>query len=238
MGTRVSQYQTGVTQLAVRVMRRGGRGMARGRGRDPTSRCASRTDVSWRTTTLRISSACLAFALSLGAGFAANVADASTSLQVKQLEPITLAPTLEAASNPLAAIWKDKLGDIRARLSNKTPGFFAATFDDGDASIIISVSVNDPACENLSGALGRSTTGSDCPMRVARVQRGEVTILNSSEHFVLPAPIDVTGAWAPPSRDNSITITLNPASHSLAISERIDGENADAVNPNPILLKY
>ena len=75
-------------------------------------------------------------------------------------------------------------------------------------------------------------------MRVARVQRGDVTILSSSEHFVLPAPIDASGAWGSPSPNNSVAITFDPASHSLAISERIDGENADAVNPNPILLKY
>lgn len=188
--------------------------------------------------TLRISSACLAFALSLGASFAANAADASTSLQVKQLEPITLAPTVDAASNPLAAIWKDKLPELRARLAGKSPSFFAATFTDGDATLVISVSVNDALCENLSGALGRPTTGSDCPMRVARVQRGEVTILSLSEHFVLPTPIDATGAWGSPSPNNSVAITFDRAAHSLAISERIDGENADAVNPNPIPLKY
>ena len=75
-------------------------------------------------------------------------------------------------------------------------------------------------------------------MRVARVQRGEVTILSSSEHFVLPTPIDATGAWGSPSPNNSVAITFDRAAHSLAISERIDGENADAVNPNPIPLKY
>ncbi len=187
---------------------------------------------------MRISSACLAFALSLSASFAANAADASTSLQVKQLEPVTVAPTVDPASDPLAAIWKDKLPELRARLAGKSPSFFAATFVDGDATIVISVSVNDALCENLSGALGRPTTGSDCPMRVARVRHGEVAILGSSEHFVLPAPIDAAGAWAPPSPNNSVAIAFDPASHSLRVSERIDGENADAVNPNPIPLKY
>jgi hypothetical protein len=187
---------------------------------------------------LRTSSACLAFALSLSAGFAAGAADASTSLQVEQLEPVTLAPTVGAGSNPLAAIWKDKLPELRARRAGERPSFFAATFTDGDATIVVSVSVNDPSCENLSGALGRPTAGSDCPMRVSRVQRGEVTILASSEHFVLPTPITPSGAWGSPSPENFVAITFDPASHFLSVSERIDGENADAVNPNPILLKH
>jgi hypothetical protein len=208
------------------------------RGLDPVPPWLRRTDFPRRGTALRIPSACLAVVLGLSASFAASAAEASKTLQVKQLEPVTLAPTVEVASNPLAAIWKDKLAEIRARLAGKSPAFFAATFDDGEAAIIISVSVDDPACENLSGALGRPTAGSDCPMRVARVQRGDVAVLGSSEHFVLPASIDASGDWGAPSPGNSVSVTFDPGSQSLAISERIDGENADAVNPNPILLKY
>ena len=141
---------------------------------------------------------------------------------------------VEAACGDLGG----QTGEIRARLAGKSPTFLSANFDDGDATIIVSVSVNDPACENLSGALGRATTGSDCPMRVARLSAGAVSILAASDHFVVPVSLDASGAWAPPSPNNSVVITFDPASHALAISERIDGEAADAVNPNPILLKY
>lgn len=191
-----------------------------------------------KSTPARIFSLCVVFGISFAASFPALAADPTASLQVKTLQPFALGPTADAASKPLAAIWVDKLGEIRARLAGKSPTFLSANFDDGDATIIVSVSVNDPACENLSGALGRATTGSDCPMRVARLSAGAVSILAASDHFVVPVSLDASGAWAPPSPNNSVVITFDPASHALAISERIDGEAADAVNPNPILLKY
>ena len=186
----------------------------------------------------RISLMCAVFGIFLGASFPATAADPSASLQVKTLQPVVLGPTADATSTPLAAIWDDKLGESRARPAGKSPAFLSASFDDGDATVIISVSINDPTCENLSGALGRPTTGSDCPMRVARLRGGVVSILATNDHFVVPIPIDASGAWAPPSPSNSVVTTFDPASHSLGISERIDGEAADAVNPNAILLKY
>jgi hypothetical protein len=198
----------------------------------------SHTAFHRRKTTLRVVSSCLALGISLGAGFAASVADSQAARQSKQLAPVTLASTEDTAADPLAAIWKDKLPELQARLAGRSPMFFAASFSDGDATIIVSASVNDPTCENLSGALGRPTTGSDCPMRVALLKHGAVSILSASDHFVLPTPIDASGAFEPPSANNAATITFDPASNSLRISERIDGENADAVNSSPILLKY
>jgi hypothetical protein len=187
---------------------------------------------------VRVISSCLALGIGLGVGFAANLTELQAARQSKQLAPVTLASTEDTAADPLAAIWKDKLPELRARLAGKSPMFFTASFSDGDATIIVSASVNDPACENLSGALGRPTTGSDCPMRVALLKHGVVAILSASDHFVLPTPIDASGVFEPPSANNAATITFDPASHSLRVSERIDGENADAVNTSPILLKY
>jgi hypothetical protein len=204
----------------------------------PASPRKRRPEICGKSTKARISSVGAVFGIFLGASFPATAADPTASFQVKTLQPVVLGPTADATSTPLAAIWDDKLGEIRARLAGKSPAFLSASFDDGDATIIISVSVSDPTCENLSGALGRPTTGGDCPMRVARLRGGVVSILAGNDHFVVPIPIDASGASAPPSPNNSVVATFDPASHSLEISERIDGESADAANPNPILLKY
>jgi hypothetical protein len=204
----------------------------------PASPPKRRSGLLEKSAMGRIFSLCLVFGISLAASFPALAADPTASLQVKTLQPVLLGPTVDAPSQALAAIWADKMGEIRARPAGKRPTFLSANFDDGDATIVVSVSVNDPACENLSGALGRATSGSDCPMRVAIVRSGAVSILATNNHFVVPLPLEESGAWAPPSPNNSVVITFDPASHGLAISERIDGENADAVNPNPILLKY
>ena len=191
-----------------------------------------------KSTASRNFLACAVLGISLGASFPALAADPTASLQVKTLQPVLLGPTVDAPSQALAAIWADKLGEIRARLSGKSPVFLSASFDNGDATIVMSVSVNDPTCENLSGALGRPTSGSDCPMRVAIVRGDAVSVLATNDRFVVPLPIEESGAWAPPSPSNSTMLTFDASARSLAISERIDGENADAVNPNPVLLKY
>jgi len=204
----------------------------------PASPVKRRPEICGKSMTARRSSLCAVFGTFLGASFSATAADPSASLHVKTLQPVVLGSTADPASKPLAAIWEDKLGEIRARLAGKSPTFFSASFDNGDATIIISVSVNDPTCENLSVALGRPTTGSACPMRVARLRGGEVSILATNDHFVLPIPIAASGAGASPSPNNLATIMFDPSARSLGISERIDGEAADAVNPNPILLKY
>jgi hypothetical protein len=186
----------------------------------------------------RLSTLCAVFGISLRASFPALAADPTASLQVKTLQPVLLGPIADTASRALAAIWEDRLGGIRARLAGKSPVFLSASFDRGDATIVMSVSVNDPTCENLSGALGRPTSGSDCPMRVAIARGGAVSILATNERFVVPLPIEESGAWAPPSANNSATVKFDPSARSLIISERIDGENAEAVNSGPILLKY
>jgi hypothetical protein len=216
----------------------GQRPLARPRDFDLASLPRARWALSSTKGTFRISSACLALVLGFGLSLSANAANPGSTGQARVLEPIVLAPNADAANNPLASIWKDRLGELRRRLVNKSPAFFSASFDDGDARIVISVSVNDPACENLSGALGRPTTGSACPMRVALLKGGAVTLLAANEHFVLPISVDAAGAWSPPSPKNLATITFDPTSRSLRVSERIDGEIADAVNPNPIPLKY
>jgi hypothetical protein len=173
------------------------------------------------------------------AAFCVHAAQTS-SVQSSRLSVTTLAPDADPRTDPLAAIWGDQLATLRAHAANKAPSFFKATFTDGDKTILVSVSVNDPTCENYSGALARPTAYSGCPMRVAVLRNGTVLIVASDAHFGLPIAFDANGRFDTDTAANATTLGYDSASHVVTIAEVIDGKPATALDdiPSPIQLKY
>ena len=195
---------------------------------------AVRSRRTFATWSILAGLAFIAFALSVPArAVTTDVPPAQTLI----LKSETL-PNDAAAANPLSQIWRDALPSLRARLGDRAPTFFTARFIGTDTTIIVSVSADDPNCENLSGALARPTAGRACPMRVAVIAHGNIWVPVKNDHFVFADPVDANGARLPPSPTNETTITLLAGAHDLAFSQRIDGQRADAVNPTPIHLEY
>ena len=174
----------------------------------------------------------------LGPSSMARAATDAPSAETQRLKSEALPDTTPASADPLSKIWSDRLPALRSHLGARAPTFFAARFSAADTTIIVSVSADDPTCDNLSGALARPTAGRACPMRVAVIAHGVVSIASRNDHFVFADPVDADGARLPPSSTNETTITFLADTHDLTFAQRIDGQRADAVNPTPIHLKY
>ena len=191
-----------------------------------------------RTAPLGLPAACIACCVA----FTATCVHAAqiNPVQSSRLTVMTLAPGADPKTDPLAAIWDDQLATLRAHAANKALSFFRATFTDGDKTILVSVSVNDPTCENYSGALARPTAYSSCPMRVAVLQNGTVSVVASDAHFGLPIAFDSNGRFDTDTAANATTLGFDTTSHVLTIAEMIDGKPATALDdiPSPIHLKY
>jgi hypothetical protein len=197
-----------------------------------------RTSRLMRTALLGPPAACIACCVAFDA-FCVHAAQTSSG-QSSRLSVTTLAPDADPKTDPLAAVWGDQLATLRAHAANKAPAFFKATFTDGDKTILISVSVNDPTCENYSGALARPTAYSGCPMRVAVLWNGTVSVVASDAHFGLPIAFDANGHFDTETTANATTLGYDSTSHVLTIAEVIDGKPATALDdiPSPIHLKY
>jgi hypothetical protein len=164
----------------------------------------------------------------------------ASSVQSSRLTVVTLPLGADPKTNPLAAIWSDQLAALRAHVENRPVSFFTATFTDGAKTILVSVSVNDPTCENYSGALAKPTAYSSCPMRAAVLQNGAVSVVASDAHFGLPIAFDASGRFDTETGANATTLGYDSTSHVLTIAEVIDGKPATALDdiPSPIHLKY
>ena len=154
-------------------------------------------------------------------------------IQSARFALIVVPPDADPKTNSVAAIWKDQLATLRAHVANKAVSFFNATFADGDKTIIVSVSVNDPTCENYSGALAKPTAYSSCPMRAAVLQNGTASVVASDAHFGLPIPFDANGRLDTDTGANVTTLGYNPSTHELTIAEVIDGKPATTLDDIP-----
>ena len=167
--------------------------------------------------------AVLALNLGVVASFAADAETSRSEVQSKELALATLAADADPATDPIATLWKDRLPALRAHVASKAPKFLDATFIDGDKSIVFSVSINDPNCENLSGALGRASAFSSCPMRVAVAQNGTVQMVKSEPTFYYPDP-RYAQSMSKPLASDATTVTFNPHTRELSYQEIVDGE--------------
>ena len=168
----------------------------------------------------------------------ARAATDAATVQTLRLTPESLPETTAATANPLSQIWRDALPALRAHLGARAPTFFAARFAAANTTIIVSVSADDPTCDNLSGALARPTAGRACPMRVAIITQGAVSIASRNDHFVFADPVDANGVRVPTSPANETAVIFRADTHDLTFAQRIDGKSADGVNPTPIHLEY
>jgi hypothetical protein len=182
----------------------------------------------------------LGLTVSAVAAFAGDASSPSPTVQSRQLALITLAADADPKTSPLAEIWKDQLAALRAHVANGAIPFFDASFTDGDRVIVVSVSVDDPTCENYSGALARPTAYSSCPMRVAIVRGPRVSVVASDPHFGLPIPFDASGRFDTATSANVTRLGYDPSKRELTIAEVIDGKSATGQDdiPSTMHLKY
>jgi hypothetical protein len=174
----------------------------------------------------------------LGPSSPARAATDAPAAETQRLKSELLLDTTAGTADPLSQIWRDTLPALRSHLGARAPTFFAARFSAANTTIIVSVSADDPTCDNLSGALARPTAGRACPMRVAVITHGVVSIASRNDHFVFADPVDANGARLPPSPANETAIMFRADTHDLTFVQRIDGKSADGVNPTPIHLEY
>jgi hypothetical protein len=186
-----------------------------------------RTAPSNKTTAMRFIVTFLAAGLGAVASFAANAATARTDIQSKELALATLAPDADPTTDPIAAIWKDQLSALRAQVASKSPKFLNATFVDGDRTLLFSVSIDDPSCVNLSGALAHASSFSSCPMRVAQTRGGVLNMVKSSPEFYFPDPryVEIPGG-------KSTTVTFDPRTGQFSETEVVDGVASQTPDPS------
>jgi hypothetical protein len=177
----------------------------------------------------------LVLGIGAAACFAADAATILTDVQTKELALATLAPDADPATDPIAAVWKDQLPALRAHVASKAPKFLNATFVDGDRVLLFSVSIDDPTCVNLSGALAHASSFSTCPMRVAVTEPGGPRVIESVADFSFPDPryTEVPG-------EKSTTVTFDPRSSQISIAEVVDGDRLPIPDPNnaPLTIHY
>ena len=205
----------------------------------PTRRSPTSSEATSFPSGFAVWAAIICFVVSaLGASPLARAATDAPAAETQRLKSEALPDTTLASADPLSKIWSDRLPALRAHLGSRAPTFFAALFSAADLTIVVSVSADDPTCDNLSGALARPTAGRACPMRVAIITHGVVSIASRNDHFVFADPVDANGARVAPSPANETAITLRADTHDLSFAQSIDGKDADSVNPTPIHLEY
>ena len=137
----------------------------------------------------------------LVAGLAPALAAARSPIQTQRLMATSVPLEASPTSSVLAAVWQDRLMAMRKKLatlsnpsanslrpaSNVTVNAFAASFTDGDKTIILSALFTTPECVNLSGAAAPNLN--NCPMRIAVLQNGEVNVVASANDFPFVAAL-------------------------------------------------
>jgi len=141
----------------------------------------------------------------LFASLAPAPAAARSPIQTQRLMATSVPLNASPNSSVLAAVWQDRLMAERKKLSalsspsaalswaasNVSVTAFAASFVDGDTTIILSALYTTPECQNLSGAAAPNVN--NCPVRIAVLENGHVKVVASVNDFPFIAALKEVG---------------------------------------------
>ena len=181
-------------------------------------------------------------------------AAAQSGVQTQRLMATTIPLEAPPTSSPIAAIWQDRLAAEQRKLAalSVTPpnsyqppsdisvNAFAASFKDGDRTIILSALFTTPECTNLSGAAAPNLN--NCPMRVAVLEKGQIKVVLSEGDFPFVAALKDTANDKVNEFDNQTSrdktlVMFNPATHEITTALTLNGV-PDAEKAAPIRIAY
>jgi hypothetical protein len=190
----------------------------------------------------------------LGTAFAPAYAAAGSPVQTKRLMATSVPLEALPTSSVLAAVWQDRLTAEREKLaaishpsttssssaSNVSVSAFAASFTDGDKTVVLSALFTTPECVNLSGAAAPNLN--NCPMRVAVLQNGKVRVVASASEFPFVAALKDLGEDQGNEFDNETArnktlVTLDSVNHEITTALTLNGVR-DAEKSTPIWISY
>ena len=190
----------------------------------------------------------------LATSFAPAYAAAGSPVQTKRLMATSVPLEALPTSSVLAAVWQDRLTAEREKLaaishpsttssssaSNGSVSAFAASFTDGDKTIVLSALFTTPECVNLSGAAAPNLN--NCPMRVAVLQNGKVRVVASASEFPFVAALKDLGEDQGNEFDNETArnktlVTLDSVNHEITTDLTLNGVR-DAEKSTPIWIAY
>jgi len=199
---------------------------------------------------MRIIDVLVVATLAAGALPAAAQGGIQTQRLMAKSIPLDATPT----SSALSAIWQDRLSAERIKLatlskvspsssqtsSDVSVSAFAASFRDGDKTIILSALFTTPECANFSGAAAPSLN--NCPMRVAVLQHGQVKVVASASDFPFVAALkdvanDKGNEFDNQTQRDKTLVMFDPATHEITTALTMNGV-VDAEKATPIRIAY
>ena len=217
--------------------------------------CALHSDVAVvknREKIMRILDVFLVAAMATS--FAPAYGAAGSPVQTKRLMATSVPLEASPTSSVLAAVWNDRLTAEREKLaaisnpsattsrsaSNASVSAFAASFMDGDKTIVLSALFTTPECVNLSGAAAPNLN--NCPIRIAVLQNGKVRVVFSASDFPFVAASKDLGEDQGNEFDNETTrdktlVTFDPVTHEMTTILTLNGVR-DAEKSIPIRISY
>jgi len=201
---------------------------------------------------MRISDAFMIAALF--ASLAPAPAAARSPIQTQRLMATSVPLDASPNSSVITAVWQDRLTAERKKLptlsspsaalswaaSNVSVTAFAASFVDGDKTIILSALYTTPECQNLSGAAAPNLN--NCPVRIAVLENGHVKVVASASDFPFVAALKEVGNDQGnlfdnrTSRDQTL-VSFDPATHEITTVLTLNGVR-DTEKSNPIRIAY
>ena len=190
----------------------------------------------------------------LVASFAPAAAVARAPIQTQRLMATSVPLEASPSSSVLAAVWQDRLVATRKKLatlsdpaatssgsgSNVSVNAFAASFADGDKTIILSALYTTPECANLAGAAAPNLN--NCPVRLAVLEKGQVMVVASVNDFPFVAALKDLGEDQGNEFDNETMrdktlVTFDPVTHEFTTVLTLNGVR-DSEKPTPIRISY
>ena len=192
--------------------------------------------------------------VALVASFVPDLAAARSQIQTQRLMATSVPLEASSTSSVLAAVWRDRLIATREELatlsdpsatssrpvSNVSVDAFAASFTDGEKTIILSALYTMPECRNLSGAAAPSLN--NCPIRIAVLENGRVKVVASVNDFPFVAALknlgnDQGNEFDNKSKRDKTLVTFDPATHEITTVLTLNGVR-DTEKSTPIRISY
>ena len=181
-------------------------------------------------------------------------AAARSPIQTQRLMATSVPREASLTSSVLAAVWHDRLMEEQNKLAtlsnpsatssrpalNVSVSAFAASFTDGDKTIILSALYTTPECANLAGAAAPNLN--NCPIRIAVLERRKVKVVASVYDFPFVAALKDLGGDQANEFDNLTTrdktlVTFDPVTHEITTELTLNGVR-DTEKSTPIRIAY